>query len=670
MPVLADETGFHPALEAVFDLKYPTTLVDTTSPYLPMYQPLDFYDRHLDPFVRLKYVKPLGFSLSEYLSDFCEKEIMDFVQKEKPLRSGIYFRRNPPVHKTLNTAYDVGRYYVSHISNLTTRFSTALYLHPSDEEWASMFFVVPPRDSGEGAALFRKPTALCVCTEGEMIRFRPRPNETIISDMKKLGKDFPQVATYEFYNFSAASRRLLEEMGEQEVFEWTTPGTRGYSIDRSPRELVPDVESGNWSKISSISQSTKTLRHLKGKKGRPSTTLSKNITRVNPTKVTKTRPTREKTVQPAARKGARGRPYRPAAKDFLQRAWVRAVEYDTTFIVFHCGKAERIGFRHRETQTLYLSELIDPSVEKYGKIQIGLHLAIVKDVLEREASLSSPKKRPAEPTASGQPSKRQKSHDQAEDIDTNPSSCDSLNSRDLALVSLDRGLFRSPVPSSFFRVEVTWDPVSQVQVEKEPRRKARYPPSEYFSVSLGNEIGSGAVGIIHRASARFRSGSTTYEHPRLAVKLAFLEAQQASLRHEYAIYKLLVRRGVTQNILPVYGMFQDVETGLLVLVMEHGGDSIASRQPAEDDKISFTKQERTTITNAFRNLHGAGILHGDIRRNNLLLDSSGAFYIIDFDQAVVEAEEEAFRKEMEELFDVLGVHDESDGDEAAGSLEN
>jgi len=101
---------------------------------------------------------------------------------------------------------------------------------------------------------------------------------------------------------------------------------------------------------------------------------------------------------------------------------MRAVEVDVTFIIFHCGKAERIGFRHRETQTLYLSELIDPStVEKFGKIQIGLQLAIVKDVLEREAALPPTKKRPVEPITSGQPSKRQKTAHETQDVDSNPS---------------------------------------------------------------------------------------------------------------------------------------------------------------------------------------------------------------------------------------------------------
>src|SRR6266581_1637111 len=132
----------------------------------------------------------------------------------------------------------------------------------------------------------------------------------------------------------------------------------------------------------------------------------------------------------------------------------------------------------------------------------------------------------------------------------------SLGTRNLALICLDQGIYRSPVPSSFFRVESYWDPPVRTEVDKEPRRKARYPPSEYFSVTLGNRLGAGSVGFVYRASARFRSGSKTFEHPRLAIKLAVGERQQASLRHEYAMYKLLVSRGATQNILPVYGMFQ------------------------------------------------------------------------------------------------------------------
>ena len=53
---------------------------------------------------------------------------------------------------------------------------------------------------------------------------------------------------------------------------------------------------------------------------------------------------------------------------------------------FHCGNYHRIGFRHRETQTLYLSDLIDVKHCKdpaYGKLQVGLYSATIQDAKER-----------------------------------------------------------------------------------------------------------------------------------------------------------------------------------------------------------------------------------------------------------------------------------------------
>ena len=60
---------------------------------------------------------------------------------------------------------------------------------------------------------------------------------------------------------------------------------------------------------------------------------------------------------------------------------------DATFIIFNCGNSERIGIRDRKTQALYLSEPIDPIHCKdptYGKLHLGLHLAIVQDLMQRE----------------------------------------------------------------------------------------------------------------------------------------------------------------------------------------------------------------------------------------------------------------------------------------------
>ena len=69
---------------------------------------------------------------------------------------------------------------------------------------------------------------------------------------------------------------------------------------------------------------------------------------------------------------------------FIQ-AWVKAVNLDLTFIIFNCGSHERIGIRHRASQTLFLSELIGTvhTSPSYGLIQLGLHIAILQDALDR-----------------------------------------------------------------------------------------------------------------------------------------------------------------------------------------------------------------------------------------------------------------------------------------------
>ena len=55
-------------------------------------------------------------------------------------------------------------------------------------------------------------------------------------------------------------------------------------------------------------------------------------------------------------------------------------------MVLHSGNHEIIGIRHRETQTLYISEIIEPhscSNPAYGKIQVGLYIAAIQETIDR-----------------------------------------------------------------------------------------------------------------------------------------------------------------------------------------------------------------------------------------------------------------------------------------------
>jgi hypothetical protein len=113
-----------------------------------------------------------------------------------------------------------------------------------------------------------------------------------------------------------------------------------------------------------------------------------------------------KFIEPSetGRLSKRQRHYRPEFRHLLQhvrvqtclkhfcvdagifQAWAKAVENDSTFIILNCGRYERIGIRYRASQTLYLSELIDPVNTQdpcYRKLHVALNMAIVRDVLER-----------------------------------------------------------------------------------------------------------------------------------------------------------------------------------------------------------------------------------------------------------------------------------------------
>jgi hypothetical protein len=67
------------------------------------------------------------------------------------------------------------------------------------------------------------------------------------------------------------------------------------------------------------------------------------------------------------------------------QSWAQAVRNNCTIIVLHSGNHEIIGVRHRTTQTLYVSDLVEPHccTPAYGKIQVGVYISAVLDALDR-----------------------------------------------------------------------------------------------------------------------------------------------------------------------------------------------------------------------------------------------------------------------------------------------
>jgi hypothetical protein len=56
-------------------------------------------------------------------------------------------------------------------------------------------------------------------------------------------------------------------------------------------------------------------------------------------------------------------------------------------MVLHSGNHEIIGIRHRKTQTLFISHVIEPHRcfnPAYGKINVGIYIAVIKETIDRE----------------------------------------------------------------------------------------------------------------------------------------------------------------------------------------------------------------------------------------------------------------------------------------------
>jgi len=70
------------------------------------------------------------------------------------------------------------------------------------------------------------------------------------------------------------------------------------------------------------------------------------------------------------------------------QAWAQGVRTNSTFIILHSGNYEFVCFRHRESQTLYVSDILvvkHLSEPGYGKLQIGIYMAILDDAFRRLA---------------------------------------------------------------------------------------------------------------------------------------------------------------------------------------------------------------------------------------------------------------------------------------------
>ncbi|TFK71948.1 hypothetical protein BDN72DRAFT_876799 [Pluteus cervinus] len=283
------------------------------------------------------------------------------------------------------------------------------------------------------------------------------------------------------------------------------------------------------------------------------------------------------------------------AAGLCYHAWHQAVIEDATVIVFHCGNFERIGIRHRKTQTLILSSLIEVSKcqdPAYGELHVGLMLAAVQDALDRHEQSYQPQPTEVLPRRkAGQSlepglrrSKRQRTKVQMASL--TPAVPPLINDDKafwkmfakcpLALVRFDFECLRSPCPAACLRRGGPLSPYSLGRGTK--KWKKSYSLPECCTLTLDSYLAKGATGRVHTARLEIRTADGKVHSKDVIVKTAVEPHLRKRIRGEYSTYQHLWEHRV-DRIPMVHGLFEDIDDMVTLLVIEKFKMSFRDREP-------------------------------------------------------------------------------------------
>ncbi|TFK66626.1 hypothetical protein BDN72DRAFT_859765 [Pluteus cervinus] len=361
-------------------------------------------------------------------------------------------------------------------------------------------------------------------------------------------------------------------------------------------------------------------------------------------------------------------------------AWRLAVSQDTTVIVFNCGNHERIGIRHRGSRTLYISDMIDITQPGYDGRRRGCLKSLPK-VSVPDDELSNGKIN-QEATSKGEEivmpvlrrSKRQKMNalrDEARGSselskqDSQESTtrlyCEyeliflqilwkEMSRRSLVLLRMTGNGLNSSYPASCIRTGEPLSPSNPTPpVAALPTWKASYQSSEYFVLTLYSNCGAGATGQVYAADLQITLPTGRKSSRGVAAKLSIFPKGRDQLRHEYSIYKCLWGRGV-KRIPEIYGLFEDLDNQATILVMERVAFTFRQREPRTTENQGLLKEvtqaEKVACITIVDIIHRAGIIHRDLRPENLAFGQDGKPMVIDFDVALLESSERHKSHEM------------------------
>ncbi|KAJ3864299.1 hypothetical protein EV359DRAFT_81551 [Lentinula novae-zelandiae] len=629
----------------------------------PKHSPIKFQDKHLDDNYILKQVVSLpGTELLTGLLNFANELLESVDEFPKPSLPALVTHRYPAVDLNADT---IAKYYQNSISEACCYLASHLFLHSKATSWCNELSwrqsgdseVRPfPRDWNRARVERRLSEEYFVAHKWSLVHIRDSPSVPIdsLTPVEQNSRKYlsncsewqTELAVWEVFACTVASDYLFDSIRniarksteEKMIFLWNRPHTKEFNIKHMPYKRYSDAIPTLW-----------TLPHdslnfdEQGAECPEASECNEGTSQRRP----RTQPIDIRPLDSMDRENVEieNNPSDIAVwgQDYLQRAWARAVDIDATFIILHRGTTEIICIRHRASQTLFVSEIIDTSVKYYGKLQIALYAAILKDRVERQeiwerehpskSNVTSQKKRSfdqVEPETHSCSRKRLRSNSLSLDSSqAAPISTLSLKERckklELAIVNLDYSWHRSTIPSMFVRRNFD----GRAYLRPLSLRPS-YPLESCLRINVKSWIGGGASGHAHRGILYIGSDDKRCED--VVVKFGRDDHSRQSMRHESKVYEYLAQAKV-KSVPHFYGLFEDIENkdSPYILVTSYAGESLAVSW--KRGRAMIPKSQHPTYLRSLAEIHAAGIHHRDLRAPNVVIDKDGKVTLIDFDIA-------------------------------------
>ncbi|PPR01647.1 hypothetical protein CVT24_001623 [Panaeolus cyanescens] len=575
--------------------------------------PLRIEDVHMSRELTLMHVCHIPSLLGDLQKEF-QQQFEEFLKKGVPKTEATYLPKSEEYWNPIMNLDCVSGAYIERVGWCSLSYSSRMHLLPDSDRWMkplSYYGVSAPE-------IFMDEMMVCATEDASHLAIpdfgleeetarliNPSTAEKLDASRRRNAA----LAMFTFYPPNEGGETIINQCCNPDV-AYTFPSADGYNLPR-PESTSNLITSSDWlesfweeyvKKVPTCAQPT-----------RPSNVRKKMVWIPGPCD---------------ERKDLRN--YTPVVSHFVQRAWNAAVEHDATFLLISCGSKERICIRHRRTNTLFVSDIIAADADDYVMTQLAFYSAFTRDLLAREPYpkpsgkrklqddteiTHSPVKRPDHSqTPQTDPGKNSKTFDQE------------MANRPVILLTFDMGMHRSTTPSTFLRQRSSCTPLPVCESFEREMGGRECPVTKCVYLKLYKILGEGTEGITYTATATLHLESGLTIQKNVVIKIAKMPYITGHLKNEYNMYWKLAMAGVSEGILKVYGKEE---------LLSRIGRFWEKKKVAEPRQFYISDDEYASLKRTVVAINGTGIIHNDVKINNILFDEDGRPYIIDFGLAEV-----------------------------------